>query len=297
MQSSKTSDCTWKELLQEGTHTLEQADVAEAGLDARYLLEELTGWSLAQFFLHQEERADQDSIAAYREQIRKRSRHIPLQHLTGQQEFMGLSFQVNEHVLIPRQDTEVLVEKLLPLVSGKRVLDVCTGSGCIAISLAKLGKPLRVDAVDLSREALEAANINAETLAAEVTFAQGDLLQNVQQTYDVIVSNPPYIATETIRALMPEVREHEPMLALDGGIDGLVIYRRLIPQAWEHLDEDGQLWMEIGYDQGESVPALMKECGFDQVHCYQDLAGLDRVVSGVKKTHLYAEDAVGQRKE
>ncbi len=297
MQSSKTSDCTWKELLQEGTHTLEQADVAEAGLDARYLLEELTGWSLAQFFLHQEERADQDSIAAYREQIRKRSRHIPLQHLTGQQEFMGLSFQVNEHVLIPRQDTEVLVEKLLPLVSGKRVLDVCTGSGCIAISLAKLGKPLRVDAVDLSREALEAANINAETLAAEVTFAQGDLLQNVQQTYDVIVSNPPYIATETIRALMPEVREHEPMLALDGGADGLVIYRRLIPQAWEHLDEDGQLWMEIGYDQGESVPALMKECGFDQVHCYQDLAGLDRVVSGVKKTHLHAEDAVGQRKE
>lgn len=271
---------TFRELLTEGKNALTACKIEDAELDAWLLLEHISHMNRAAFFLRQQENASQEDICRYRDLIRQRGSHIPVQHLTGTQEFMGLEFMVSPDVLVPRQDTELLVEKLLPLVPGKSILDVCTGSGCIAISLAKLGGPRRVDATDLSEKALDIAGKNAKKLEADVTFYQGDLLENISEKYDIIVSNPPYIATKVVRGLMPEVREHEPLLALDGGADGLVLYRRLLEQVPLHLEPDGIFAVEIGYDQGEIVTELFVQHGFEEIECCQDLCGNDRVVMG-----------------
>lgn len=269
---------TLQEVLQWGTAELEQADVPDASLDAWYLLEHVTQLSRAAYFLRQSEGCRPEHWREYREYIRKRKERIPLQHLTGVQEFMGMPFQVNSHVLIPRQDTECLVERVLPLVKKKRVLDVCTGSGCIAISIAKLGEPALTDAVDISEEALAVARNNAKALQAEVTFRQSDLLEAVTERYDVIVSNPPYIPPEVIETLMPEVKCHEPYIALDGGADGLDFYRRIACQAAEALETGGALFLEIGDTQGADVTDILCKAGYDRVQVHLDLSGRERVV-------------------
>ncbi|WP_455057049.1 peptide chain release factor N(5)-glutamine methyltransferase [Jutongia sp.] len=270
----------YRELLEEGKRILAQAEIVDAECDAWLLLEHASGMNRAQFFLHQQDTVPGELETDYREMLRKRAEHIPLQHLTGTQEFMGLEFQVSPDVLIPRQDTEPLVEKLLPHVHGKRVLDVCTGSGCIAISLAVLGKPEQMDAVDLSERALIQAEKNAKRLGADISFYRSDMLDEITGRYDVIVSNPPYIASGVVDELMPEVQEHEPRMALDGGADGLDLYRRLLAQAPERLLPGGLLAVEIGYDQREAVIELFREQGFTDVHCDRDLCGNDRVVMG-----------------
>lgn len=270
----------YRELLEEGKHILAQAEIVDAECDAWLLLEHVSGMNRAQFFLHQQDTVPDELEADYRGMLRKRAEHIPLQHLTGTQEFMGLEFQVSPDVLIPRQDTELLVEKLLPHIQGKRVLDVCTGSGCIAISLAVLGKPEQMDAVDLSEKALIQAGKNAKRLGADVSFYRSDMLDEINGRYDVIVSNPPYIASDVVDELMPEVQEHEPRMALDGGADGLDLYRRLLAQAPERLLPGGLLAVEIGYDQREAVMELFREQGFTDVYCDRDLCGNDRVVMG-----------------
>ena len=270
----------YRELLEEGKHILAQAEIVDAECDAWLLLEHVSGMNRAQFFLHQQDTVQDELEADYRGMLRKRAEHIPLQHLTGTQEFMGLEFQVSPDVLIPRQDTELLVEKLLPHVQGKRVLDVCTGSGCIAISLAVLGKPEQMDAVDLSEKALIQAGKNAKRLGADVSFYRSDMLDEINGRDDVIVSNPPYIASYVVDELMPEVQEHEPRMALDGGADGLDLYRRLLAQAPERLLSGGLLAVEIGYDQREAVMELFREQGFTDVYCDRDLCGNDRVVMG-----------------
>lgn len=274
---------TFRELLTEGKNTLTACGIEDAELDAWLLLEYISHMDRAGFFLRQQEEVSEGDIHRYRDLIRQRGSHIPVQHLTGTQEFMGLEFIVSPDVLVPRQDTELLVEKLLPLSDGKKVLDVCTGSGCIAISLAKLGTPELVDATDLSEKALAIAGKNAQRLEADVTFYQGDLLENISGRYDIIVSNPPYIASEVVRGLMPEVKDHEPRMALDGGEDGLELYRRLLEQVPPHLEDGGILAVEIGYDQGKAVTSLFKEHGFEQIECCQDLCGNDRVVTGIRK--------------
>lgn len=270
----------YRELLEEGKHILAQAEIVDAECDAWLLLEHVSGMNRAQFFLHQQDTVPDELEADYRGMLRKRAEHIPLQHLTGTQEFMGLEFQVSPDVLIPRQDTELLVEKLLPHIQGKRVLDVCTGSGCIAISLAVLGKPKQMDAVDLSEKALIQTGKNAKRLGADVSFYRSDMLDKINGRYDVIVSNPPYIASDVVDELMPEVQEHEPRMALDGGADGLDLYRRLLAQAPERLLSGGLLAVEIGYDQREAVMELFREQGFTDVYCDRDLCGNDRVVMG-----------------
>lgn len=270
----------YRELLEEGKRILAQAEIVDAECDAWLLLEHVSGMNRAQFFLHQQDTVPDELEADYRGMLRKRAEHIPLQHLTGTQEFMGLEFQVSPDVLIPRQDTELLVEKLLPHVQGKRVLDVCTGSGCIAISLAVLGKPEHVDAVDLSERALIQAEKNAKRLGADISFYRSDMLDEITGRYDVIVSNPPYIASKVVDELMPEVQEHEPRMALDGGADGLDLYRRLLAQAPDRLLPGGLLAVEIGYDQRETVMELFREQGFTDVYCDRDLCGNDRVVMG-----------------
>ena len=266
-------------MLAKGVSALQEADIVDASLDAWLLLEYVSGLGRADYFLHQQENAAGKAQEQYQELIAKRCHNVPLQHLTGCQEFMGLEFLVNEDVLIPRQDTELLVEKLLPFVTGKRVLDLCTGSGCIAISLSVLGTPRKIDATDLSEKALLLAQGNAARLGGQVSFLKSDLFQNVMERYDVIVSNPPYIATDVIKTLMPEVREHEPVMALNGGADGLGFYRQIAKQARQYLNPNGTVWVEIGYDQRESVSRIFLEQGFGKVECYQDLCGMDRVIS------------------
>ena len=236
---------TLKEALAKAVDKLQQMEVPDADIDAWYLLSYVTGLDRAAFFLHGDEPMAEPDMIRYRDLVTKRGERIPLQHLTGEQEFMGLDFHVNEHVLIPRQDTECLVERVLPYVDGKRVLDVCTGSGCIAIAIAKLGKPFIVHGVDISEEALAVARQNATELNASVELFAGDLMTRMDGQYDVIVSNPPYISPSVIEGLMPEVRLHEPMLALDGGQDGLEFYRRIAGQAVTRLAPNGRLFLEL----------------------------------------------------
>lgn len=269
---------TLKEALAKAVDKLQQMDVPDADIDAWYLLSYVTGLDRAAFFLHGEEPMAEPDMIRYRDLVTKRGERIPLQHLTGEQEFMGLDFHVNEHVLIPRQDTECLVERVLPYVDGKRVLDVCTGSGCIAIAIAKLGKPFIVHGVDISEEALAVARQNATELNASVELFAGDLMTKMDGQYDVIVSNPPYIPPSVIEGLMPEVRLHEPMLALDGGQDGLEFYRRIAEQAVTRLAPNGRLFLEIGCEQADAVAEILHKQGYREVQVFQDLAGKDRIV-------------------
>ena len=269
---------TLKEALAKAVDKLQQMEVPDADIDAWYLLSYVNGLDRAAFFLHGEEPMAEPDMIRYRDLVTKRGERIPLQHLTGEQEFMGLDFHVNEHVLIPRQDTECLVERVLPYVDGKRVLDVCTGSGCIAIAIAKLGKPFIVHGVDISEEALAVARQNATELNASVELFAGDLMTKMDGQYDVIVSNPPYIPPSVIEGLMPEVRLHEPMLALDGGQDGLEFYRRIAGQAVTRLAPNGRMFLEIGCEQAVAVAEILQKQGYREVQVFQDLAGKDRIV-------------------
>ena len=273
---------TWKEAYEYGQQQLNNAHIDEAKLDAWYLLEYATGMSRTMYYLHMDEEMDAEQVTMYKEYIAMRAHHIPLQHITGVQEFMGLTFHVNEHVLIPRQDTEVLVESVLHIMEpGMNILDMCTGSGCILISLLKLGANSTGVGVDISKKALDVAKENAEKMGVDAKFLQSDLFSEVDGRYDVIVSNPPYIRTEVIEELAEEVKFHDPCLALDGKEDGLFFYRNIVKESPNYLKVNGKLYFEIGYDQGEAVRTLMEEAGFREVTVKKDLAGLDRVVFGV----------------
>lgn len=272
---------TLLEACKEGKEMLLRAEVPEAELDAWYLLEAVTGWSRSDYFAHPNRELSGEQEERYRAFLAKRAQRIPLQQLTGEQKFMGLSFQVNEHVLIPRQDTEILVEEVLKeLKPGMRVLDVCTGSGCILLSLLSYCRGTTGVGTDISPEALRVAACNRERLGLEAELVQGDLFSEVRGSFDVIVSNPPYIPSGEIPKLMDEVRLHEPVLALDGHEDGLYFYRKIAEESRTFLKKGGRLCLEIGYDQGESVPELLQNAGFCEIKVKKDLAGLDRVVVG-----------------
>lgn len=284
---------TLYDLLNEGSAALLQAGDSDGENDAKLLLFEAFHLDLVHFLmdrlrpLSEQDEQVQEQIRTYRSMITKRASRIPLQQILGSQEFMGLDFFVNEHVLIPRQDTETLVELVLQEQQSteKKLLDLCTGSGCIAISLAVKGGYESVTATDLSEEALKVAERNAKAHQKEIIFRQGDLFTALPQseagTFDIITSNPPYIPTAVIATLEPEVREHEPMMALDGTEDGLRFYRQIAQEAGTWLKQGGAIYLEIGYDQGEAVSGLLREAGFDKVRVVKDLPGKDRVVCGV----------------
>ncbi len=310
---------------------LAQCGIADAAVDAWILLEFVTGITRADYLADYKKNMTQEQGDVYALLVNQRGSHIPLQYLTGEQAFMGLSFRVSEDVLIPRQDTETLSEAALeklfsqirnqagtarfalcggehPAGAGRyRVLDLCTGSGCIAVSMLSLWdewqkKEKQGDAVptveivaaDLSEEALAVARENADHLLQQplrerVQFLQSDLFENIRRpagadsaenAFDLIVSNPPYICTEVIRELPEEVRLHEPELALNGGADGLDFYRRIIPESRLYLRSGGWLFLEIGFDQGEAVSGMLKRNGFSEVKIKKDLSGNDRVASG-----------------
>ena len=299
-------------LINEGEYRLTKAGVMDAHIDAEELYCFLKGCDKVVLFLMKEEEADKETEEAYFKLIEERASRIPLQHITGKQEFMGFTFKVSPDVLIPRQDTEVLVTEAAKLLRDERkaaahnksksrgglfkmfsappeqeVLDLCCGSGAIGISLAKICEDLSVTASDISEAAIELAKENAKANRVEVEFLQGDLYEALRDTgkskrvrsYDMIVSNPPYIKTNTIAMLQEEVKDHEPMLALDGGRDGLDYYRRIIADAHLYLKDNGWLMLEIGYDQGEDLRKLIMETGgFSTPEVIHDLAGRDRVV-------------------
>ncbi|MBQ1994370.1 MAG: peptide chain release factor N(5)-glutamine methyltransferase [Lachnospiraceae bacterium] len=269
---------SYEQLLLDAAERLKEAEIADADIDAWYLLELVTGMSRASYFLEKYNRPSDEEIRKYEELLEKRISHIPLQHITGRQEFMGLDFMVSEDVLCPRQDTETLVESVLEYTSGRKVLDVCTGSGCIAVALMKLGNASCCDAVDLSEAALDIAKQNAEFNDVSINFIKSDMFEKIDGKYDIIVSNPPYIRPDVIETLMPEVREHEPLMALDGGSDGLDFYRIIAAQSKEHLEENGILAVEIGYDQWEDVSELFRQNGFRDIVRIKDLSQNDRVV-------------------
>ena len=278
---------TFREALNWGKEKLQHAGSPEYDLDAWLLLEHVSGLSRAMYFVRDREEMEESCREQYEEAIRKRESRVPLQHITGVQEFMGYEFHVNEHVLIPRQDTEILVEeadRAADDTGAKRILDVCTGSGCILLSLLKMNENRTGTGSDLSEPALKMAEENRRLLEIpeeRAAFVQSDLFERIEGTYDMIVSNPPYIRTEEIRKLQEEVRLHDPYGALDGKEDGLYFYRRIISEAGGYFDHQGTLLFEIGYDQAEDVKRLMEEAGYSQIYVKKDLAGLDRVVGGV----------------
>lgn len=271
---------TCKDALRHTVESLVAAGVPEPEVDAWYLFEYVTGRNRSSYFLHMDDRLDSSQQKKLEELTRLRMERIPLQYITGSQEFMGYSFLVSPATLIPRQDTEILAEEVSKMAEGKSVLDLCTGTGCILISLAKLCRLKKAVGTDISPEAVETARKNAIRLQAEALFCCGDLFQAVpsNERFDIIVSNPPYIPTAVIDTLMPEVKEHEPVSALDGDTDGLKFYRKIIQDAGAHLTEQGQIFFEIGCEQAADVSALLVENGFTNIRVVKDFAGLDRVV-------------------
>lgn len=317
----------WADVLNYGKKILKNAGIVEADLDAWYLFGQIFGISRAQYFLcareniagstaqkmaAQEQTGNslesknahdcvelwlKERLSAYENTLEKRASRIPLQQILGQQEFMGLTFFVNEHVLIPRQDTETLVELVLNEQKDKNVsiLDMCTGSGCIAVSLKKLGGYACVEGADISEEALKVAKRNSEEILENrdvnssrtgVIFRRSDMFSAFPETerFNVIVSNPPYIPSAVIEELEPEVRDHEPRGALDGTADGLCFYRILAEECAKHLTPGGYVYFEIGYDQGAAVKELLDIHGFKDTRVIQDLTGKDRVVCGTWQT-------------
>lgn len=275
---------SYRECYQSGAKRLRDAGVPEPETDARLLLEFVCGTNYNTLLAHGEIKVSREKEADYEALIKRREKREPLQLLIGEQDFCGLTFQVNRHVLIPRQDTEILVEYALKrLRAGMKLLDMCTGSGCILISLLAMAENVHGTGADISKDALLTAEENGRRLLPgdkQPKWVLSDLFSALQGRFDMIVSNPPYIPSGEIDSLMPEVRDFEPAAALDGGGDGLLFYENIVRQSSAYLKENGWLVFEIGCTQGEAVSGLLKEAGFAGVEIIKDYAGLDRVAAG-----------------
>lgn len=272
---------TFREAIRFGEEKLNIAGIEDAKHDAWLLLIFICKIDRTFYYVHMDEAMEAEQVAEYENVLNKRAEHVPLQYITGEQEFMGIPFHVNDSVLIPRQDTETLVEEALKVVRpGMKVLDMCTGSGCILISILKNIVDVEGYGYDISKQAINVAKENAKLNNVNATFERSDLFEDVSDKFDVIVSNPPYIPTDVIGSLMPEVAVYEPMQALDGKEDGLYFYRKIVAAALDYLNPGGTLLFEIGHDQGEAVSGLMVEAGYQNVRVVKDLAGNDRVVIG-----------------
>ena len=298
---------TYTELYKYSIDKLNLAGIEEADSDTRLLFSHVFKVDRGFLFVHGDEAVLADQEEEFLKMLSLREKRIPLQHITGIQNFMGLDFTVTKDVLIPRFDTECLVEEaMIYCHDGDKVLDVCTGSGCILISLMNYKNNIRGFGLDISEEALNIARLNAEKLCKQESFElpcgylndfnddlnyvnpkflQSDLYTNLdEKDFDIIVSNPPYIRSDIIPTLMPEVRDYDPMLALDGGDDGLIFYRRIIGESGQYLKKGGVLLVEIGHDQGEEVYQIFSDNGFTDINVIKDLSGNDRVVRGKLKS-------------
>lgn len=283
-------------LCREGEERLRKAGIEEAALDSRLILCEAYGMSTAEYLARITDEAEEDArYERYLRMLSERERRRPLQYILGYTEFMGLRMGVDENVLIPRQDTETLCELVLGEedLHGASVLDLCTGSGAIALALSALGDFRIVMGTDISGGAIARAEQNREEVSSQtgkelpVSFHVSDLFSEIGplmekrgiKAFGVIVSNPPYIRPEVIAGLEPEVRDHEPFSALDGGEDGLQFYRRIAKEAPLYLARPGRLYLEIGYDQGDEVRSILDREGFTDIDIHEDLGGRPRVVT------------------
>lgn len=272
---------TYREAIDLGEKILKEAGVVDAKNDAWLLLTMVCKIDRTYYFVHMDEEIDTESMLEFKSVLKKRSERIPLQYITGVQEFMGLNFKVNSNVLVPRQDTECLVEEALKYIRpGMKVLDMCTGSGCIIVSIMKNVANVEGYGADISKQALLVAKENALNNHVPVTFERSDLFENITGKYDVIVSNPPYIRTNEIQGLMPEVSLFEPVEALDGKEDGLFFYRKMVKESKNYLNPNGIILFEIGCDQGADVSNMLIYAGYRNVRVIKDLARNDRVVIG-----------------
>ena len=276
---------TIREVLTNIRERLQNAGIEDFEYESWVFLDWKLHIDRAEFYMNPNGEVKEERLAELESVLKQREQRVPLQYLMGECEFMGYDFYVDERVLIPRQDTECLVELAVESIRKKstkvKVLDLCTGSGCIGISVAKLCPDTEVTLADISDGALSVAKKNAQNLEADVTLIKGNLFENIEGRFDYILSNPPYIPSEVIEGLMPEVKEHEPRLALDGEADGLSFYRKIINEAPDYLNPDGRIYFEIGAEQGEDLTHLMNERGFSEVKVHKDLAGLDRIVTGI----------------
>ena len=272
---------TYRDALQSGELVLSNAGIEDAKNDAWLLLAMVCHIDHTFYYVHVDEELREEQAREYKSVIKKRAERVPLQYITGEQEFMGLTFHVNSNVLVPRQDTETLVEEALKIVRpGMHILDMCTGSGCILISVLKHVRDVMGLGSDVSKQALAVAKENARLNDVQAMFEWGNLFEQIEERFDVIMSNPPYIPSAVIPTLQTEVAQFEPVNALDGGSDGLEFYRKIVAEASDYLNENGYLLFEIGHDQGKEVSDMMIHAGYREVRVVKDLAGNDRVVCG-----------------
>lgn len=279
---------TWQALMKEELERLRHADIPEADSDIRLFAMDVAGCTYSTLILRMADEVTEEQAQKLRAYVTERMTHKPCQYILGTQDFMGMEFATAPEVLIPRPETELLVEQACEKLREKkrkqigdrklRVLDMCCGSGCIGISVAKLVSDVSVDLADISDAAIILTKKNRERLQADCTVIQTDLFAQVEEKYDMIISNPPYIRTDEIPNLMAEVRDFEPHLALDGKADGLYFYDKIIREAREHLYEDGYILFEIGQDQLDAVRGLLVENGYTGIKGMKDYAGLDRIV-------------------
>ena len=275
-----------KDAYTEGIKKLKLSNIDAPVVTAGAILCYVLGCDKSYLYTHDDYLLSKDEYDKYCEALKRRIGGEPLQYITGHQEFMSLNFAVSPSVLIPRQDTEILVEYIMEFVGQKEnvsILDIGTGSGCIAISLAYYIKGSQVFGVDVSKDALEIARKNARSCGFEerITFLESNLFSNVHiKKFDVIVSNPPYIPNRVIDTLDRQVKDFEPKIALDGGEDGLDFYRRITKQSVDFLKPNGLLAFEVGFDQARDVAKIM-ESSFKDINIQKDLAGIERVVTGI----------------
>ena len=282
---------TVRELLLWGREELAHALCPDPETDAKLLLYYAADADLSWYALHREDPAEESTKERFRSAVARRALREPLQYITGTAPFYGYSMKVTPDVLIPRFDTEILVEEVLHVLEpDMRLLDICTGSGCIPIAIAKEfgeltgGAVLDVSASDISEEALHVARENAERLGVDIHFVKSDLFSEITGTFDVITANPPYIREADISLLDQEVRAFEPRTALSGREDGLYFYRKITAEASDYLRRDGIMFLEIGADQAESVSGMLRDHGFRDIRLVQDLGGRDRVLMAKRKT-------------
>ena len=269
-----------KELLIEGNNILKEARVDDYIIKSRILLSNLICKNKEYLIVHDNESVDIEIENAFFKGIKKMKNGIPIQYIINKQEFMGLNFYVNENVLIPQPDTEILVEEILKKVEkNNKILDLCTGSGAIGISIAYYSKEknLQITLSDISSKAIDVAKKNLKTYNLNCKIIKSDLFENINEKFDIIVSNPPYIESKTIDSLDIEVK-NEPIIALDGGIDGLDFYRRISKKAKLFLNTAGILALEIGYNQKNSVIDILKKDGYLDIYSKKDYAGNDRII-------------------
>ena len=273
---------TYREAIVLGESILRKADIVDAKTDSWLLLAMACKIDHTYYYMHIDEEMTEEQAREFEVLIKKRAERVPLQYITGEQEFMGLTFHVNSNVLIPRQDTETLVEEALKVVRpGMKIMDMCTGSGCVLISILKNAHDIEGIGYDISKQAINVAKENAKLNEVPAVLERSDLFEDVvENDFDVIVSNPPYIPTDVIATLMPEVAEFEPRVALDGKCDGLYFYSKILEQCKNYMKPDGYVLFEIGCKQGDSVSTMMRLAGFSEVHVIKDLARNDRVVMG-----------------